>query len=200
MGCSENKDLYNSLDWCEGQQVLPGIRRRVYYTPKRSIVKWPKLPSEVAANGNFSDLAVYKDDFVLAAGLHWRHLDVVATESPVNCESQGEIPSVTSLNKATFKHPGTEEEATAFARRATSDDMVYLVQQKNGKFRVLGNEMYDTVTKVKQDLGAVVTDKVGTTLEVEVTDLCPAPFYPGKIKLEDGIISGLDGSAVEDNP
>lgn len=200
MGCPDKKDLYESLDWCEGTVILPGIRKRLYYVPKRSIVKWPQLPKEVAEGGKLSDLAIYKDDFVLAAGVYWRHLDVITTDSPVNCESQGEIPSVTSLNKATFKHPGAEEDATAFARQATSDDLVFLIQQKNGKFRVIGNEMYETITKVKQELGAAVTDKAGTTLEVEVTDLCPAPFYHGKIKLEEGTISGKDGSAVEENP
>lgn len=198
MGCDEKEDLYESLDWCQGKTILPGIRSRVYYTPKRSILKWPKLPDEIAEDGKFSDLAVYKGDFVLAAGVSWRHLDVITTDSPVNCESQGEVPSVTSLNKGTFKHPGAEEEATAFARKATSDDMVYLVQQRNGKFRVIGNEMYETITKVKLELGAAVTDKAGTTLEVEVTDICPAPFYRGKIEIEDGTISGADGSAVDE--
>lgn len=193
-----NKDLYQSMTWCQGKPILPGIRKRVYYTPKRSIVKWATLPEEVEENGKFSDLAIYKGDIVLAAECKWRHLDVIVPESPVTSESQGEVPCVTMLNKATFKHPGTEEEATAFAREANNDDLVYLVQQKNGKFRVIGNEMYETVTKVKQELGATVTDKAGTTIEVEVTDLCPSPFYKGKILTEEGTISGADGSAVEE--
>ena len=50
-------------------------------------------------------------------------------------------------------HPETDEEATGFARQANADDFVYLVQTRNGKFRVLGNESFRTDTKPKQDSG-----------------------------------------------
>lgn len=199
MAC-ENKDLYHSLEWCQGKPILPGIRKRLYYTPKRTIVKFPTLPGTVAVAGKMGDLATYEGDFVLTADTKWRYMDVLIGESPVTSDAQGDIPCVTSLNKATFKHPGTEEEATAFARQANNDDIVYLFQQKNGKFRVLGNEMYETVTKVKQELGSGATDKAGTTSEIEVTDLCPAPFYKGKILTEEGTISGADGSAEDPAP
>lgn len=114
-------------------------------------------------------------------------------------EVQGERPSTTSLNKCTIKHPGTEEDAAGFCRQAMADDLVYLVQQRNGKFRVMGCEEFETVTKPAQALGEGVTGEAGTTLEIEATDVCPAPFYPGKIETEDGDISGADGSAWSDS-
>ena len=75
---------------------------------------------------------------------------------------------------------------------------MYLVQQRNGKFRVIGCEEFETDTKPTQALGEGVTGEAGTTIEIEATDLCPAPFYPGKIEAEDGDISGADGSAWAD--
>lgn len=193
MACDE-KDMYQSLNWCSGKPVFPGIRGKAYFIPKGSIVKWPTLPTEIAEGGSLKDLAVYKGDFVLAADTKWHDLDIITKESPVTSEAQGELPCVTSLNKVTFKYPSVEEEATAFARQANNDDLVYLFQQKNGKFRVVGNEMFPTTTKVKQENGAAETDKAGTTIEVEVTDVCPAPFYVGKIETQAGDISGVDGS------
>ena len=74
---------------------------------------------------------------------------------------------------------------------------MYLVQRRDGKFRVIGNEMFETDTKPKQDGGEGVTGEQGTSLEISVTDVCPAPYYPGKIETEDGDISGETGKPAE---
>ena len=191
----EKKDMYKSLEWCTGKTILPGIRKRLYYIPKHQIVLFPVLPDTPAQeSGSISEIVTYKGSFTLVADAKFRYIEVLVDESPVTSEAQGERPSVTSLNKATFKHPGTEEEATAFCKLANNDDFVYLVQQKNGKFRTLGNEMFETVTKCKQELGGAVTDKAGTTIEVEVTDVCPAPFYTGDIVCEAGTIDASTGT------
>lgn len=195
MNKCDNVDLYNSLDWCKGKTVLPGIRPRVFFQKKTNIVKWPLLPSEIAEGKSMGVLATYTGDFELAADKTWLSLDVLTADSPVTSDSQGDMPARSFLNKVTLKHAGVEEEATGFARQANADDLVYLVQQRNGKFRVIGNEMFETDTKPSQELGASHTDKAGTSLVVEVTDICPAPFYPGKIETESGDISGVDGSA-----
>lgn len=195
----ENTSLYESLEWCDGRTTLPGIRQRVYFIPKSEIVKWPKLPSIKEAK-SMGELATYQEDFVLAADKKWRSLDALDAKSNVTSESQGEKPSRTSLNKSTLKHAGTDEEATGFARQANIDNLVYLVQQRNKKFRVIGSDEFDADTKASQALGEGYTGEAGTTLEIEATDVCPAPFYPGKIETEDGDISGADGSAWEDAP
>lgn len=185
MSC-KNDNLYNSLAWCTGRRVLPGIRKRLYYIPKSDIVKWPVLPNAPEKDGNISEIVTYKGDFTLAADAKWRYIEVVTGESPVSSEAQGEMPSQTSLNKGTFKYPSIEEEATAFAKQANNDDLVYCYQSAGGRYRIIGNEMYLTTTKVKQEHGATVTDKAGTTIETECTDLCPPPFYTGKLLTEEG--------------
>ena len=93
------------------------------------------------------------------------------------------------MNAATLLHPGTGEAATGFSRQANNDDMVYIVQQKDGKFRVLGNDMYLNDTTFDQKLGGAATDEMGTTFTVSVTDVCPAPYYIGEIVTADGIIN-----------
>lgn len=190
-------DLYESLDFCDGKTVLPGIRPKVFFQKKSNIVTWPKLPDLEDAK-SMGSLATYAGNFVLAADKKWLTLKSLSTKSNVTSEVQGEKPSRTTLNKCTLKHPGTEEEAAGFCRQATADDLVYLVQQRNGKFRVMGCEEFETDTKPAQALGEGITGEAGTTLEIEATDLCPAPFYPGKIETEDGDISGADGTAWVD--
>lgn len=189
------KNLYKSLGFCKGTTILPGIRTTVYYIPKRDIVTWPTLPS--TATATMGELAKYTGNFVLASDKKWLKIDLIDNKGKIEAESQGDKPARSFLNKITLSHPGTDEEATGFARQANSDDFVYLVQRRDGKFRVIGNEMFETDTKPKQDGGEGVTGEQGTSLEISVTDVCPAPYYPGKIETEDGDISGETGKPAE---
>ena len=168
-------DIYQSLNWCDGQTVLPGIRPKVFFQKKSNIAAWPKLPKLEEAK-SMGELATYKGNFTMAAEKKWLTINSLSAKSNVTTEVQGERPSTTSLN-----------------------NLVFLVQQRNGKFRVMGCEEFETVTKPAQALGEGVTGEAGTTLEIEATDVCPAPFYPGKIETEDGDISGADGSAWSDS-
>ncbi|MDR2913417.1 MAG: hypothetical protein LBV74_01045 [Tannerella sp.] len=183
-----------SLEWCDGKINLPGIRATVFFIPKRDIVDWPTLPDTFEADMDV--MATYAGSFTLAAEKKWQTLHVLVDKSPITSESQGTKPSKTSLVKATFVHPGTEEQATAFCRLASNDDYVYLVQTKPGKYRVIGNDMYQTETNPAQNLGGAATDEMGTTLEVSVTDVSPAPFYTGIIETVNGDIN----EPVEVNP
>jgi len=174
----------DSLRWCDGKVQMPGIRNRVYFIPKRDIVLFPKLP-EIDENADAKKLSVYEGSFELAVNTKWKYIDVMTDKSPVNSEPQGDPPSVTALNTGTFFHSGTEEEATSFARLANNSDFVYLFQIRKGKYRVIGNEMYQTSTKVSQNLGDNATSEIGTSIVVTVTDECPPPFYTGEIVTED---------------
>lgn len=190
------KTLYKSLGFCKGTTILPGIRTTAYVIPKRHIVKWPTLP-EISAATDMAELATLKGDFVLESDKKWLKIDLVDNKGKIECESQGDKPARTFLNKITLSHPESDAAAAGFARQANSDDLVYLIQRRNGKFRVLGNEMFDTDTKPKQDSGEGMTGDQGTTLEISVTDMCPAPYYVGKIETEDGDISGETGLPIE---
>lgn len=176
-----------SLDWCEGAVNLPGIRREVYVIAKRDIVKFPTRVSEYVTE--MGEIATLKGSFELAELKNWTVLNVLVDKSPIVVENQGSKPSKSFLNRATFVHPGVEEDAAAFCALANNDDYVYIFQTKPGKYRILGNEMYQTDTTPSQALGAGPTDEMGTTIEVTITDSMPAPFYTGQIVTVDGIIN-----------
>ena len=182
-----NAALYSRLGFCKGKPLLPGIRTRVYYIPKSDIVKFPTLPDK--ATENMASLATYTGSFELEAEKKWKYIDLIDNKGKIESESQGDFPARTFINKISLVHPETDEEATGFARQANADDFVYLVQTRNGKFRVLGNESFRTDTKPKQDSGEGVSGDFGTTIEIEVTDVCPAPYYTGEIPTDDGTIN-----------
>lgn len=195
-----SKGMYESLAWCPGQTSTPGIRRKVYFIPKSWIAKWPTLPAIDGVVENMGKLATLDSDFVLAADKKWQYIELLTTKSSINSETQGEKPSPTFLNKATLVHAGTDEEATGFARQANIDELIFLCQQRNGKFRVIGSEAFDPSVTISQTSGEGDTGTAGTTLEAQCTDICPSPFYTGKIETVDGDISGADGSAIEPGP
>ncbi|WP_300770693.1 hypothetical protein [uncultured Bacteroides sp.] len=191
----ENNGLYETLDWCPGQTVLPGIKSKIYVVPKAWITTWPKLPAIKGAE-NMAALATYKGDFVLAADKKWQRIEAFSKKSNISSESQGEDPSKTFLNKATILYAGTDAAATGFCRQANIDQLVYAIPQRDGKYRILGSESFDINTKPSQASGEGDTGTGGTTLEIEATDICPSPFYAGTLDTVDGKISGADGSIV----
>ena len=198
-----NKDcasfgLYESLEFCKGKTVLPGIRQVVYFIPSDQIVSFPTLPDTAAADADMGKIATYEGDFVLAADAKFHKLDVLTTASNITSASQGEKPSKTFVNSSTLKHADTSAKATGFCRMANTDNLIYIVQQRDGQFRVLGNEAFETNTNPSQDSGMNVTDASGTQLEVTVTDVCPAPFYVGKLLTDDGVLDCKTGKLVEE--
>lgn len=188
--------IYDSLRFCQGKSVLPGIRQLVYAIPKRDILAWPTLPAVEGAS-DMSTLATYDGDFSLKADAKWLCIDLTLNKGNIEYETQGEKPSRTFLNKLTVTHPGNSAESLAFARQAIADDMVFAVPQRDGRYRILGNEMFETDIKPKGSTGEGVTGETSSDLEIEVTDVCPAPFYPGKLETaDDGDISGATGKPI----
>ena len=178
--------LEASVSWCEGKTVLPGIRRRVWYTHKSNITLWPKLPKD--EHGRPTS-AVYQGSFELADGKHFHHVDLLVDKSGITSEPQGEAPSQTQLNKFTGVHPGTKEEASMLAAYMNNSDLVVISQDADGKYRVTGSEISQTKATVNQDGGQGMTGTASTTVNVEATDLIPQPFYEGEIDDEDGIVN-----------
>ena len=192
-----NKSLQASLKWCEGGVSMPGIKKRLYFISKSKIVSWPEY--DIDATTGRPNSSVLNGSFELAADSHWYILDILPDKSQLTSEAQGEAPSQTQLNKLTAVHPGVEQDATYIAACLNNDDNVFLVEDQNGMFRVVGSEGWPTKTTVAQDNGQGATGTTSTTISVEATDIMPAPFYSGTIVTEDGTINASAGSSAH-NP
>ena len=188
--------LQKSLGWCQGQPVLPGIRRRLYYTSKQNVVQWPEYTS-----GSSLSFANTTGNFTLKADTYWHYIDILAEKSTLTSDPQGETPSQTQLNKLTAVHPGVGQEASAVACYLNNSDNVFIVQDMSGKWRIVGSRFYETKTTVTQDNGQGATGTASTTINVEATDIAPSPFYAGKIVTEDGelTLDDEDDSGDEQN-
>ena len=190
------KPLQKSLNWCEGKPILPGIRRKLYYTSKSNIAKWPTLPTDAAGRPTS---AVYVGSFVLVADATWKVIDILSEKSQVTSEAQGEAPSQTQLNKLTAVHPDIGPEATAASAYLNNSDNVFIMQDMTGRYRVVGADLYNTKTTVAQDLGQGATGTASTTITAEAPDVVAAPFYEGEIVTEDGTIAASGSQSGSTN-
>lgn len=189
---AECLNIQQSLGWCQGTPELPGVKRRVYYLAKSEIVEWPALSRD--ANGRITS-AQYSGSFTLKADSKWKYIDILSDKSQLTSEPQGELPSQTQLNKLVAVHPGVGLRASAAAAYINNYDNVFIVEDMKGFFRVVGCDKWQTKSTVNQDLGQGPTGSTSTTINVEATDECPAPFYFGLIETEDG---DIDANKVTD--
>ena len=180
------ENIQKSLKWCEGTPELPGIKRKAYYTSKANIAQWPVLPHN---DNKRLTAAQYTGSFTMMADATWKVIEFLPSKSQLTSEPQGEYPSQTQLNKLVLVHPGVGEEAAEAAAYLNNTDNVYIVEDMKGKFRVVGSEKWETKTTISQDNGQGATGTASTTINVEATDECPAPFYEGTIVTDDGTIN-----------
>ena len=184
--------VQKSLAWCQGKPELPGVKRRIYYISKYDVLRWPRLQHD--ANGRLTS-ASYAGDFVLRADKKWKYIDIISDKSQLTSEAQGEYPSQTQLNKLVAVHPGVDEDASAAAAYLNNNDNVFLVEDMRGAVRVVGSDKWPSKTTVSQDLGQGATGSTSTTINVEATDECPAPFYSGSIDTDDGTFTANPSQA-----
>lgn len=177
--------IQKSLGWCQGTPELPGVKRRIFYLSSSFILTYPQLPRDELGR---VISAVLAGSFVLSADAKWKYIDILPDKSQLTSEAQGEFPSQTQLNKLVAVHPGVGQEASAAAAYINNTNNVFIVEDMKGSYRVLGNDKWDTKSTVAQDLGQGATGTTSTTINVEVTDEVPAPFYVGVIETEDGDI------------
>ena len=180
--------IQKSLAWCHGRPQYAGIRRRLYFTARSNIVKWPTLPKD--DNGRPLS-AVYDGEFKLAADKEWLYLDVLPDKSQLTSEAQGEYPAQSQLNKLVAVHPGIEIDATAAAAWLNNNETVFMIEDMSGNLRVVGHEHYPIKVTVTQDVGQGITGSASTTITVEASDDVPAPFYH-----YDGFFVTGDGQAA----
>ena len=136
-------------------------------------------------------LATLNGDFVLKADKKWKKIDLIDSKGQMESDLTGEYPSKLYENKATLTFPGIEEAVTGFCQLAAEDHFVFIIVQRNGKCRLLGSEMYDTEVKPKLSTGEGYSGG-GTVIEITSRDISPAPFYTGKIEVDEGNISGAN--------
>lgn len=175
--CTSTIDIYESVPFCMGEKSLPGTRPHFYFVRRDNVTKLPK-PSGTSAK-SLETVNVISDNIELASDEEWFKVDLVDGESEPTVEQQGSWPNFTFLNKCTLVLPGTGKKVTGLISLLNNDDIIALIPQRDGKCRLFGNSSFRVSVKPSQAWGKAVTDANTTTIEIEVSDEFPAPFYIG---------------------
>ena len=194
--CADDRDLYEDLPSCRGQKSLPGTRNHMFMTRKANITTWPEWPDSEAEQ--LDAVAKLTGDFVLAADKKWVKIDLVPNQNNIASERVGTYGAYLFKNTYTAVVPGSEEKQTALASEMINDDVIFLVPQRNGKYRLIGNNMFNTDVSPALATGSTTEDTNAITLTITCEDTIPAPFYTGKILTTDGEINGATGDLVPD--
>lgn len=181
-----------SLKRCEGVPVTPGIKRSAYLAAVSDIVGFPTLPVDEYGRPTS---ATYEGQFTMAEGKLFHRYDHLPSKAEFKSETQGEEPSKTFKVTTTVVHPGIGPEAAAAATSLINTRVIGIVEDMDGRYRVVGCEKYNGATvSPSRDNGQGATGTAGTTFALEADDIADAPFYNGPIPTDDGIINDTAGA------
>lgn len=192
--CTTTNNLYDNVEFCPGEVSLPGMRPYFFYIRRNDIVKWPTLPMNAAES--LEKNAVYTGDFTLAADAKWKKADLIPNESEPKSEQTGVFGSYHWNNTATLVLPGTGKKVSGLVNELNNDDVVMLLPQRDGRFRVFGNKDFQLQLKPSQNWGKGTSDSNNTTIEITDENRSVSPFYEGKIEADDGNYSGETGDLL----
>lgn len=179
------QSIIKSMGWCPGRAVKPGIRRRVYGISADQIIGWPTIQRDTFGRVTSS---IVKGNFSLVEDAVWAVFEHIPNKAEFKSETQGEYPSQTFKVTASIVHPGVDDAAATATAALLNSNCVFLVEDMDGKFRILGSEDYDTVVTTSRDNGQGPTGTAGTTISIEASMDVDAAFYVGEIVTEEGTV------------
>ena len=179
------QSIIKSMGWCPGRAVKPGIRRRVYGISADQIIGWPTIQRDTFGRVTSS---IVKGNFSLVEDAVWAVFEHIPNKAEFKSETQGEYPSQTFKVTASIVHPGVDDAAATATAALLNSNCVFLVEDMDGNFRIIGSEDYDTVVTTSRDNGQGPTGTAGTTISIEASMDVDAAFYVGEIVTEEGTV------------
>lgn len=185
--------IFENLVWADGKVNPSGIKTEVYFAPKTSLVT---IPPMTAAPANAPENVSMNGDFEMAAGKTFFRLYTTQGKGKVTFEAIGEKDCKMFMNKAMFKFPDINDAGKSLAKSAVNANVVWVVpipHESEKRFVVLGDEYWDSETKVTGDSGDAPGSAKGITIEIEAPSTTPLPNYTGVLVLPDGTLDCATG-------
>lgn len=162
-----------------GEKNPAGLKRKVYGICECDIATIPAMKTTTGVG----DSITIDGNITLEAGKKWAEIDVIPDTGEVTHTSAGVRSGKGFTNKFDFKLEksiGSDE----WMNKNVNGCMVFLVEEKTGKFRLIGNK------EVPASFDAA-EGKTGSTIDSEKSWICSvmdttgevAPYYEGTIDL-----------------
>jgi hypothetical protein len=122
-------------DGCE--ENAAGIPLYVFYAYMDDIEAFP-----VSIPANFEGIGSYAGDFVFKSGKFFHRLYCTLETGDLTAELAGPRDGKSFANQLAITHPGNRAEAIGFAELVKNQDLLFVVPNMNGGYRVVGTPVF----------------------------------------------------------
>jgi len=175
-------DMYD-IDYVSGQDNTGGLTQTFYFAKAEDIDSWPTIATKSTAT-DYDELMKYQGDFTMKAGKRFYKGYLTWGTGELKWDAQGGMDGKSFKQSLEISRPGCDEKALAFLDMVKNANLVFIVLDKDGNYRVLGSEFL----AAKLESSAGTTGKTGEDSKADVmtfvSELASPPrFYDGTIPL-----------------
>lgn len=177
---------------------MPGLGRIHYYTYLNDVLSIPKpLGFDLATS--LEEMSVISSSIEMKPGKYMHPIYCTAETGGLKGESQGERDCKSVKRTATIHFPQLTAEVMGLSAAIINSDMLVLVKDRDGRFRMLGSEDYPAEIAPSDDTGTSSTDKKGIDFVISDVGAGPAPIYEGDIPLDESSTSSSSSASASNS-
>lgn len=177
---------YEALDFTTGSKNIPGLKPVGYYGFTKEATTIPELPDSPT---DMSAAGVITTNIVMAAGKTMYPMYGTLEKLNLRGEAQGERDSKSKVRTLTWKYPDVNADAIGFDIATNNENMFFIVEDHQGRFRMLGNKSIPAQVSAADDTGTASSDDKGYTYEISDFGIGAAPIYEGDIPVDSALMT-----------
>lgn len=164
---------------------MGGTLQKFYFALADDVETWPSLP---ASPLTIATAMVLTGNFNMKHGKKFFEGYMTAETGEVRDEQIGDKDGVSHKHIFELFHPGMKDALLGFMRLSNNSDMVFLIPDTDGDYRVVGNENFPARKESSTGTtGKARSDRRGATLTFSSFGSGPAPLYRGTIPLTEDV-------------
>lgn len=180
-------DLHDILHE-SGQDNSGGLQQEFYFAKLSDIATFP---TPIDAPTTPTEKMTISSDFVMKSGKNFHKGYMTWGRGGVSWTLQGPMDGKSFRHNFEFYKPGADEESLSFLSLAKNENLVFIMKDKDGKFRVVGSEGIPAkMDSSEGGTGQTGEDDKGDTITFVSEGANPPYFYSGTIP-----VAAASGSA-----
>ena len=167
----------------DGQDNTSGLAVDIYVAKIDDILTLPEpVLNDSTGSGKFADLVTISGDIQMKPGKYFRKIQAIIETAKLDGTLQGEMDGKSSLNRLDFTLAGNKADALGFQQWAKNGSLVFIVQDQDGKKRILGHRAYPAkFVEGVGTTGAASTERKQITFAFQSVRKGAAPYFTGRV-------------------
>lgn len=148
-----------------GTENGAGLKRTIYFGLADQVETWPTLPSSPS---NYEDLVTHDAAVAMQIGEQMYSFYATIRKSSLETLSAGSRGSLTAINRLKIVRAEISAAVVGFIKQHKNDEMIFIVEDLNGKPRFLGTEDLPAMfEEFNIPTGGDVTDEHDVSITIE---------------------------------